>query len=533
MLTDLCLAVDTIKKKERSMYSKILSESRQNELLVLYAIIQKKQTLHSLSTQLAIPSRTIKSYLQKLNIEIEELVDLSNFIHANSKGEYTINPLFSEKKLVVYHQLKLHYLKKSPYFNLIVLLTTNYQLSVTELADELFVTSSYLSRIIKSLNEKLSVFDFQIIKEESYVRLTGNELSIRIFSFLLLGDAFQSLEWPFKQFTKDELRHELPKDILNESAKRSDTKKNLLYFLFAVLTIRIQHQAFPKKPTPEELAILELIQKNHDIARLFSSHSFNDLPFKDNKNEILYFNFFTRIFLSDIILHEKKIALGKVFSKKEEDATAFAFQLTNALKQHFKGNFTEETTFLFIYYFTLLYVFFQLMGAKIPYFLELHFPKPVYNLSVNDSKMIEIKKFYDHFSKKVLHNQHYELLKHTLLRDYFCSLIYTLLQIVKTPRIFIYLQITKDFTGKFFITEQLSTIFNAETVVITEDVRKAHLIISDTLELSTNCKSIFFLSSLKNQHQWYELIQIIQQLLLEELFVEETSEEKNENNWLR
>lgn len=42
MLTDLCLAVDTIKKKERSMYSKILSESRQNELLVLYDIIQKK-----------------------------------------------------------------------------------------------------------------------------------------------------------------------------------------------------------------------------------------------------------------------------------------------------------------------------------------------------------------------------------------------------------------------------------------------------------------------------------------------------------
>lgn len=507
------------------MYSKILSESRQNELLVLYDIIQKKQTLQTLSENLTIPSRTVKSYLQKINLEIEESFHFQTFIQANSKGEYTINPSFSEKKLLIYYQLKLNYLKKSPYFILLVLLTTNYQLTVTEATNELFVTSSYLSRIIKTLNEKLIVFDFQITKENSCLLLTGNELAIRTFSFLFLGDAFQSLEWPFKEFTKEELRQQLPQDILKDSAKRSDTKKNLLYFLFAVLTIRIKHQAFPKKPNSEEFTILDLVQKNHDVSRIFNAHSFDGLSLKDYKSEILYFNFFTRIFLSDIILHDKKLTLGQIFSRKEADATAFASHLTTELKQQFKGDFTEETSFLFIYYFTLLYVFFQLMGSKIPYFLELHFPKPDYNLSVNDQKMDEIKVFYDKFSKKALQEHHYKLLKHPLLKDYFCSLIYTLLQIVKTPRIFIYLQITKDFTGKFFITEQLATIFNTETVVITEDVRKADLIISDTLELSTSCKSIFFLSSLKNYHQWQELIQIIQQILLEELFVEETSEE--------
>lgn len=79
------------------MYSKILSESRQNELLVLYDIIQKKQTLQTLSENLTIPSRTVKSYLQKINLEIEESFHFQTFIQANSKGEYTINPSFSEK----------------------------------------------------------------------------------------------------------------------------------------------------------------------------------------------------------------------------------------------------------------------------------------------------------------------------------------------------------------------------------------------------------------------------------------------------
>ncbi|MDT1956798.1 hypothetical protein MX630_12960, partial [Carnobacterium divergens] len=72
-MTDLCLAVDTIKKKERSSSRHNKEKARQNELLVLYAIIQKKQTLHSLSTQLAIPSRTIKSYFSHSQSDNKEL----------------------------------------------------------------------------------------------------------------------------------------------------------------------------------------------------------------------------------------------------------------------------------------------------------------------------------------------------------------------------------------------------------------------------------------------------------------------------
>ncbi|MFD2385819.1 helix-turn-helix domain-containing protein [Enterococcus rivorum] len=164
------------------MNKNILSSSKQKELLVLYSIIQKKQTLYSLSSALKTPERTIKNYIHKLNIELNELFPAHVFIQSNTIGEYSVDPHFSKEKLLIFHQLKLKYLKMSSYFQLLILLTTNVRFPYIEVLEKLFITPSYLNQMIRRINKFLLPFEFQVTNSEACLALNGKELSIRLFS---------------------------------------------------------------------------------------------------------------------------------------------------------------------------------------------------------------------------------------------------------------------------------------------------------------------------------------------------------------
>lgn len=500
------------------MYLENLSPATSNRLLVFHTLIQNKQSLNSLAEALTIPKRTIKHHIQALNIDINEIFFHENFIKVDSKGEYYINELFSNKSLLLFYQLKLHYLKKTLQFSLLTLLTTNTSLRISEVLSELFISSSYLYRLIKKINQKLRPFDFQIVKNGSEILLAGHELSIRIFSYLFLYDSFQNLEWPFQQccLTKEEVKTHISEHVSVYLDNASDTKKNSLYFLSAVLILRIRNGNLAEDLEENLSAILKLIQQNYQL------QSFKYLDTKQNRTESYYFNFLVGIFVSDLISTDKMRLLGQLFSQSNYPETALAKELIYSLKNDFKGNFTIDTQYIFIYFFTLRYIFFKLAGPKISLFSNLFFPKQDYELTKSNRSSVEIQQFYESFTSAFRKTEHQDLLMNPRIKEYFFSSVDTFLQMGTEATVFIYLQLTKDYTTLSYVTKQIETIFNPETVRITTNFQKANLIITDTLESSKNYESVFFLSSIKNYTQWQELVHKIQQLLLRKLFNNES-----------
>ncbi|MBP2097354.1 helix-turn-helix domain-containing protein [Enterococcus rivorum] len=503
------------------MYTKFLSLSKQNELSIFYSIIQAKQTLDSLSTYLTIPKSTVKKHIQKLNLTLKDKFPKSTFIQSNKKGEYVIASEFTENKLLIFHQLKLDYLKVSPNFQLLVLLTTNFSQSYLEVTDKLFVTFSYLSRIVKGLNEELKKFELEIQLSKNTLTLSGNELSIRVFSFLFLNKNFQTLEWPFVHLTRDDLTPAISPYLLDKSLTESKSTTNSFYFWFAVSTLRIQNQLFINKQDNETTSILNLVERCYDIPSIFNFQPFGDFPEDVIKNEILFFSYFTNVLFPHIVVFEKKVALGEKFLQQRNPATTFSKQLMHSFKQTFGITPKNDVQALFIYFFTLTYLNFKLLGDNAQLFINLYFPRLNYSLPDNNQKSIEVQQFFNNFLVNYLQENQDEQKKSDSFKEIYYSLVYRLLFMSRKPQLFVYVQVTKDFTGSSYIRKQLADIFSDEVVIITKNIHQADLIISDTLETSRNGKRLFVLSSLKSYSQWMEISQVIQQLILQKLFIEE------------
>ncbi|MBP2099971.1 helix-turn-helix domain-containing protein [Enterococcus rivorum] len=499
------------------MYKKMLSTSKQKELLVLYSIIQKKQTLHSLSINLNIPKHTVKNYIQNLNYEIEQSFTSSIFIESNKKGEYWIPNKYSEKKILVFHELKLDHLKKSSYFQLLVLLTTNFQVSSKEVTEKLFITSSYLTRITKTLNKELVAYGFQITNSKTYLSLTGDEFSIRLFSFIFLNNSFQLLEWPFEQITKEELAPILPKETIADSTIAT----NSVYFWFAIVHTRVQHQAFLPNPDIATADALNLIKENYHLLNDFNYHIFSDIEKSYLANESLYFIFASLFILSDIVPYQQMVHLGTLFSKQNFLASEFSKLLIDATKIKFNRTFTDETESLFIYFFTIMYLAFQLLNSKSHLFFELYFPRVSYIVPKDNPKRANIEEFFDVFLNDFFQINLEEEKEAFVFKEIFYTLIYRLLLMGKKVEVFIYLRISKDITGNAYFKNKISQIFNPEVVLITDNIEEANLIVADTFEFSKTNKSVFVLGSSKKYEQWVDLTQIIQKMILKKLFSKE------------
>ncbi|MGK0627925.1 helix-turn-helix domain-containing protein, partial [Enterococcus faecalis] len=88
-----------------------------------------------------------------------------------------------------------------------------------ELIKVLYISEHYLVKITKQLNNFFKIFDIVIVRIKGIYQLTGNELSIRVFSFIFLQDSFQELACPFSKISLEEIKKSLPDELLERSYK--------------------------------------------------------------------------------------------------------------------------------------------------------------------------------------------------------------------------------------------------------------------------------------------------------------------------
>ena len=101
-------------------------------------------------------------------------------------------------------------------------MVTHSSIDKNELIKVLYISEHYLVKITKQLNNFFKIFDIVIVSIKGIYQLTGNELSIRVFSFIFLQDSFQELAWPFSKISLEEIKKVYPMDFLNDPIKMSE-----------------------------------------------------------------------------------------------------------------------------------------------------------------------------------------------------------------------------------------------------------------------------------------------------------------------
>lgn len=107
----------------------------------------------------------------------------------------------------------------------------NYNLTVQELADKLFFSSSKVYRLINQINKQTKeAYDFQI--ETNPCRITGNEYNIRYIGYLYFFEKYSHYEWVFEHEQLEELNQ-----FLERFNEMSELRTDFAYFnVFKVIS---------------------------------------------------------------------------------------------------------------------------------------------------------------------------------------------------------------------------------------------------------------------------------------------------------
>lgn len=475
------------------------------ELSVLFFIINKDQTTtNEISNDLELTKRTVRETLSTINKHFEEYQMLKDFVIIEKSGIIQVHTIFKAKAIDLACNLKLQLLKKNTMFNYTILLLTRASLDKKEILNELFISPSYLNKLTQNLNEFFSAFNFTITILKGNYSLTGNEMNIRIFSYLFLQDSFQDIEWPFYDINLESIHENIPEEILMDSHKRSNTKNRSLYILCAILQTRIKNHNYVIQPKSKLIqTFFTIVQEHFDTALIFQQDRFRHLERNVKETEIQYFNFFSRIFISDIIPKKKKIHLGKFFFTENHPYCTLSKDILRANSTLIKSNTSEDDYYLFNYYITLFNTFYFLVGDTIDCFTNLFFPPLTYHSNIKNEYMSTINA---NLSSLTLKENH---------KKFLSNLLYTLYTSEMKSEVNIYLQLSKDFTASFCIGNQLRNLFNKEQIMITDNYYLSDIVITDTLERTTSSKKIFYLDSLDNENRWKELLFLIQDTYLD------------------
>ncbi|MBC1474596.1 M protein trans-acting positive regulator [Listeria grandensis] len=479
----------------------------QKELNILFFIIKKDKTsLRDISTSLGISKQTVKSNMVRINQSFDQYLTMKDFITSDNTGTIRVNQQYEKKAVECSYILKLKLLKLVVIFNYAVLLTTRSVMTKQEVLDLLFISESYFTKLTHKLNTFLKPYHIKIIISDNKVFLEGNEVFIRLFSYIFLQDSFQDLEWPFTNISIDEIKSTVPPEGLQNAHQRSNTKERSLYIFYAILYTRINEQNFIKNPDSTELlSFFELIKNNFDVALIFHKNRFGHLSQINKKNEILVFNFLSRIFISDIIPREQKIQLGKTFSIQKHSYCVLSKDIYTRFSTLTSLVLSEEKEYIYIYYLSLIISLYNLIGDAFLSFVDLYIPKLTIYLPKKDNLADAIK---EKLAPIINDEHHLEMI---------CNLLHSLLHSEKNPKIYIYLQMTKDFTAIYVIKNRLSSLYNNNNISVTSDYSKADIIVTDTLEKATPNKHVFYLDSTRNMERWTELTTIIQDKFREKI----------------
>ncbi|NSM94166.1 helix-turn-helix domain-containing protein [Enterococcus faecalis] len=480
-----------------------LPKKNKDKLLIIHALCYQDWSTDSLSLHLNRKKRYVKDLLRELKEDVKYYqLNGTPQISVHKNGKITVDHRNAKIMLKFFYTLKLAYLKEVNEFKLFDLFIKNPKLSILSISDSLYTSLSYTRRIIKKLNNYLDKFHFQIIEKMGICELKGNELSIRLFLYVLMNDAYNSFCWPY---------------TLESLPKRINYRQSL-HIMLTIMISRKSYNAIVSELTKKNNCIINQLKENYNfISYLNLENTFLDNELNDPLIE-KYFIFLGHICAPQAIPKHIKIKLGKIFSNDSNNGCIFAKNLYNKMSTNFKMNNSLEKKYLLIYYLTILNCFYEIMQETTTLFEELIFPQLDYPLLFEQS---EAKKIMSLFQEFLYEESSTKLLDNNNLQLWFCGLIYIILQTEKKNTVRIYLYLTKNLTAQDLVQSRLESIYNSDKVLFTDCIEESDLIVTDSLNFDKKIKNeLFYFNPLIQTNQWKHLLKKINQIILKKDFEE-------------
>lgn len=157
---------------------------------------QNAVSLSALEKEFSLSSITLKKYLDELDLELPpEYLTLYN------------KEVFCEKNPVLFRKISDNYRSKGVYFKIITLINNDTSMTMEKLAQTLFISTSYLYKVIKQLCNDLNRIDLQLMRTP-YLSFTGNQFSYLYLKWIvqitnLRNDSTWDKDMRFFSFKKE------------------------------------------------------------------------------------------------------------------------------------------------------------------------------------------------------------------------------------------------------------------------------------------------------------------------------------------
>lgn len=135
-------------------------------MLILYLLSHPNWTTDSLALKLNQSKRYTKDLLKELKNDVVYHLDSPLNIQVGFSGEIIITPHTPNDILHLFYALKLAYLEHTNEFKLLHLLLQKQKLSIESIANYLFVSPSYVRKIIIKMNAFFNPFSFNYQKKK-------------------------------------------------------------------------------------------------------------------------------------------------------------------------------------------------------------------------------------------------------------------------------------------------------------------------------------------------------------------------------
>ena len=495
----------------------MLSKAKSKELAIFIYIVNEKSTsIEKIAASLQLPKRAIKDAIIKTNTSLNSLFSIEGLIISNYKGEISIAEDYRGEALSLFYQLKLHYLKQSIKFNYVLLLIKQFKVSKETLLRELYISESYLSRITKELNEYLLDKGILITCDEDGFFFSGREFLIRLFMFTTLMDAYQTIEWPFEEYSMEHFVESIPKRLLQNPQQHTLHIKHSFAILLMIIQIRSQNHAhFITKFDPQVMELFKLVNDTLDLDS-FDEHNYletADVEIIESEKQAL--SFFTVLYFSDFIDRQKKVDLGWTFFHTDNRMSIISRQLTQRFDQILSLALYADEIAIYNYYLTLFQILYFFLGNNYEKYLELFFPVPQFHLQIHKEKNQSLIKKIEGLVDEVVTDT---WIKQTpSLEKLLVNFLLGLSKATIKPKVYVYTQMNKDFTAIYFIRRRLLNIFNNNNIIFTYNYQEADIIITDTMQENVMEKAIFYVGSVFDAGEWQKLLMIIQRIYFDKI----------------
>lgn len=276
------------------------SEKRRLDLVGILAYKNEWVSLGNLAKQLNCSDRVLKDDISYLKSHFSDFTIQTSTQGVKLYFEY-------DKGLKSFYQ---EVLSQSMPYQLLEIIFFNETLSLTELSERLFTSSSTLYRMIDKINQHMSniEFDFQI--QTNPCRIIGDEKGIRYYYYQYFFEKYSRIEWPFETIPEKPFNELLMFFIDFTQMKTESAHFNIYKLTSAVNFVRFKNRHFIDM-TDSRINFDEIMPNPEALA--------DDIQFLENTLNIQFNNQFIHQLFSPYVQEGFSLNVERLFEKAKND----------------------------------------------------------------------------------------------------------------------------------------------------------------------------------------------------------------------